>query len=239
LEERQRLKRAATDQKDSHLLLHLLETADLTLDQAIETGDFQTFLIVLPRRPLSKDAQSEAVKCAARVGQVPMLRYLLNSGSITSETPFVAMHFATTSIFYRDPAHLETAVLLLLAKAPQTEWDQKWGVQYAAHNNNLTLVRLLFVNCDPYDQIKIQRWIIQNTAFYYPHLLDTVVRLFMALGPFPTELRLEVVLRRSISLRTRIEVGKPLIGWKTTAAVGVSAVAGYIFLNDFLSHLKF
>jgi hypothetical protein len=231
VEERMQLKAAINDQIPN-LLRYLFEIADLNLNQAIETGNFQTFLVVFHQRYIYQKERDEAVKSAATVGHFCMLRYLLKSGFISEETQLMVTHLAMISTSC-NPANLEAIMPLLLPKGPMSEPHRKWAVQFAAQNNNPTLFRLLLVDCDLYDQIKIQRWIIQNTAYYHPNLLDTVVRLFLDQGPLPTELRLEIVLRRSISLRTRIAVGGPLlpsIGWKTTAAaaIGISAVAGYI-----------
>jgi len=121
---------------------NLFRLADLTLEDAILTGDFETFYILFRSFPeLSKADGSKAVALAAENGYHQMLHTLLANGFI--EEIGIPVWLAVEE-------NHEKCVELLLGYGSIPKFMRGDAVCSAAKNNNLHNLRLLLAN----DQIE-------------------------------------------------------------------------------------
>jgi hypothetical protein len=145
----------------------LFELAEMTLDEAIRTRNFQTFYTIFISHPvLSERSRGGFVIDAANAGQFLMLQVLLNSGKISIATRELALGYVVaddnekcvqilldrSSISVKGRGTLldiatsqdrPASVRLLLTHGPITSVALDWAIENAMDRGNLELARFI------------------------------------------------------------------------------------------------
>jgi hypothetical protein len=161
-------------------LHHLFRCANMSIEDSIETEDFDEFYIVFNSRTWLEDDLGKGVISAAKIGHAQILRTLIASQSLSTDHRELALQYALEN-------HHLACVAVLAASGPISEPLRGKAVIQATEEAHIELVQLLLKNASIPEENR-------GEALITAILLNKpeIVQLLIGSGPIPKKFKMRV-----------------------------------------------